>query len=166
MPKKLSADEWKEYLALYGQVSKHLAGQPWFGRNWETYYDFLNKDNPSGVWFQLVRKNWFDAAIHLETWLRNSNLESGTFVLALHIETSKDKHGISRNDFSKRFLEQAGEQIQSWDGYTLKPNYAMEPFKVELSFTRDSLVEVLSRELERLQTLGDVVDETITAVKK
>jgi hypothetical protein len=166
MAKKLTAEEWGDYLALYEQVSQRLAKQDWFAPDWQTHYDYLNKENPSGVWFQLVRRNWFDAAIHLETALRNSNLESGTFALALHIETSKDKHGISRNDFSKRFLEQVGDRIESWNGYTIKPNYAMEPFKTELSFTRDTLAAVLTQELERLQTLGDIIDETIAAVRK
>jgi hypothetical protein len=166
MAKKLSAEAWAEYLALYEEVSQNLAKQDWFANGWQTHYDYLNKDNPSGVWFQLVRKNWFDAAIHLETWLRNSNLESGTFTLALHVETSKDKHGISRKDFSKRFLEQVGDRIESWDGYSIKPKHAMEPFKTELSFTKNTLAAVLAQELERLQTLGDVIDETIVAVGK
>jgi hypothetical protein len=84
----------------------------------------------------------------------------------LHVETSKERHGLSRNDFSKLFLERCGSEIQSWPGYTLKPNYAIEPFNVQLACTRESLVPVLEAELERLQQLGSVIDQTIQDVRK
>ncbi len=73
---------------------------------------------------------------------------------------------MSRNDFSKLFLERCGSEIQSWPGYTLKPNYAIEPFNVQLACTRESLVPVLEAELERLQQLGSVIDQTIQDVRK
>ena len=52
--------------------------------------------------------------------------------VVLHVETSMAKHGLSRNDFSRLFLERSGDLIQSWNGYTLKPHYAMEPFSTRL----------------------------------
>jgi hypothetical protein len=102
----------------------------------------------------------------LETWLNNSTLQSGTTPLVLHVETSIPKHGISRNDFSRRLLEKRGDVIQSWEGYQIKPNYAMEPFSTRIPFTRETLVPALASELARLQQLGDVIDETIAEVKR
>jgi hypothetical protein len=166
MAKKLSAADWADYLALYQQLNDRLGAQTWFSQgNWQIHFDYLNKENPSGVWLQLVRKNWFDAALHIETWLRNAQVESCTLTVALHIETSKEKHGISRNDFSKRLLEKEGVRIAGWPGYQINPSYAMEPLKAQVAFTRESLVDVLERELTRLQTLGDTIDETIAAVR-
>jgi hypothetical protein len=91
MPKKLDAEEWAEYLGLYGTLSENLAREEWFANDWQTHFDYLNRENPRGAWFQLVRKNWFDGAIHLETWINNSTLQSGTTPLVLHVETSIPK---------------------------------------------------------------------------
>ena len=76
------------------------------------------------------------------------------------------KHGISRNDFSRLFLERSGDLIQSWNGYTIKPSYAMEPFNTRVPFTKATLVPALESEFARLQQLGSVIDETIDAVKR
>ena len=159
-------EEWQEYLAIYQELSDQLARQPWFTEGWETRFDYLNQENPRGVWLQLVRKNWFDGALHLETWINNSVLQNGTTPVVLHVETSIPKHGISRNDFSKRFLERSGELIQSWDSYQIKPNYAMEPFSTRLPFTKESLAAGLETEFTRLQSLGEVIDETIEEVRR
>jgi hypothetical protein len=164
--KKASAEEWAEYLALYQQLRDQLAREPWFADGWETRFDYLNRENPRGVWLQLVRKTWFDGAIHLETWINNSLLQSQEIPVVLHVETSIPKHGISRNDFTKRFLEQVGDQIASWPGYTVKPNYAMEPFNTRVRFTKETLVPVLKAEFSRLQQLGDTIDATIEAVRR
>jgi hypothetical protein len=164
--KKASAEEWADYLALYRKLSEQLAREAWFANGWETRFDYLDRNNPRGVWLQLVRKNWFDGAIHLETWINNSVLQSGTTPVVLHIETSIPNHGISRNDFSKRFLEQAGDTVQSWPGYTVKPNYAMEPISTRVPFTKETLVAALKAEFTRLQQLGDIIDQTIEAVKR
>lgn len=118
------------------------------------------------MWLQLVREKWFDGAIHLETWINNSVLQNKAVPVVLHVETSMAKHGLSRNDFSRLFLERSGGLIQSWDGYIIKPNYAMEPFNTRLPFSTDTLVCVLETELSRLQQLGTVIDETIDAVKR
>jgi hypothetical protein len=164
--KKASAEEWSEYLSLYRALGDSLAREAWFGEAWETRCDFLNPEAPRGVWLQLVRKNWFDGAIHLETWLSNPVLERKATPVVLHIETSIPKHGISRNDFTKRFLERVGDEIRSWEGYVVKPNYAMEPFSVQVPFTKETLVPALEAEFSRLQQLGDVIDETIDEVKR
>src|SRR6266581_2636231 len=106
--RKASAEEWAEYLALYQQLSEQLARQPWFAGGWETRFDYLNRDNPRGVWLQLVRQKWFDGAIHLETWINNTVLQNEAAPVVLHVETSMAKHGLSRNDFSRLFLERSG----------------------------------------------------------
>jgi hypothetical protein len=165
MPERSSQD-WSEYLALFEQVGQRLSKKPWFADGWETRVDFLNRANPTGVWMQLVRKNWFDGAIHLETWVRKSVLERGTLTLALHIETSIPKHGLSRNDFTRLFLERCGDLIGTWPGYTVKPNYAMEPFSTQIPFTRETLVPNLEAELERVHELGPAIDAVIAAVKR
>jgi hypothetical protein len=163
---KLSAGEWAAYLALYKEVSERLAREPWFKEGWETRFDYLDKENPRGVWLQLVRQNWFDGAIHLETWINNAVLERKTMPLVLHVETSIPKDGISRNDFSRLFLERSGGLIQSWEGYAIKPNYAMEPFSVPIPFTKETLVSALASELARVQQLGPVIDQTIEDTKR
>ncbi len=164
--RKASAEEWAEYLALYQTLSDRLARQEWFAGGWETRFDYLNRESPRGVWLQLVRQNWFDGAIHLETWVNNSVLESKATPVVLHVETSMAKHGISRNDFTRLFLERSGALIQSWDGYLIKPHYAMEPFSTRLAFTKETLVPALESEFTRLQQLGTAIDETIDAVKR
>ena len=164
--KKASADEWTEYLALYQALSDRLARQPWFAGGWETRFEYLNRENPRGVWMQLVRPTWFDGAIHLETWINNSVLENQATPVVLHVETSMAKHGLSRNDFARLLLERSGDLIQSWNGYVVKPNYAMEPFSTRLPFTKETLVPALESEFGRLQQLGTVIDETIDAAKR
>ncbi len=164
--RKASAEEWAEYLALYQQLSEQLARQSWFAGRWETRFDYLNRDNPRGVWLQLVRQKWFDGAIHLETWINNTVLQNEAAPVVLHVETSMAKHGLSRNDFSRLFLERSGDLIQSWNGYTLKPHYAMEPFSTRVPFTRETLVSALQAELSRLHQLGTVIDQTIDDVKR
>lgn len=164
--RKVGMDAWAEYLALFTQLSEKLSDKPWFREDWQTVVDYLNRENPSGVWFQLIKKHWFDGAIHIETAINNSALQRNTLSLVLHIETSKERHGLSRNDFSRLFLERCGSQIESWPGYSLKPNYAMEPFNVQLAFTGDTLVPIFERELERLQQLGSAIDKTIQDVRK
>jgi hypothetical protein len=164
--RKATAVEWAEYLALYQHLSEQLAREPWFANGWQTHFDYLDRDNPRGVWLQLVRKSWFDGAIHLETWVNNSALQSQQTPVVLHVETSIPKHGISRNDFAKRFLEQVGEQIQGWSGYVIKPNYAMEPLNTRVPFTKETLVPALKTEFSRLQQLGDVIDQSIADVRR
>jgi hypothetical protein len=164
--KKATPEEWAEYLTLYQSLAEQLAREPWFAAGWETRFDYLNPESPRGVWLQLVRKHWFDGAIHLETWIGNPALQSGQTPVVLHVETSIPNHGLSRNDFSKRLLEQVGEQVESWPGYTVKPNYAMEPFNVRVPFTKETLVPALKAAFSRLQQLGDVIDQTIEAVKR
>ncbi len=164
--RKVGADAWAEYLALYKTLSDNLARKSWFTEDWQTVYDYLNRDNPGGVWFQLIKKHWFDGNIHIETWVNNPILERKAVPLVLHIETSKEKDGLSRNDFSKLFLARYGDQIQSWPGYALKPNYALEPFNVQLTFTSETLVSVLETELDRIQQLGPAIDQTIQEVRK
>src|SRR5438105_12654627 len=167
MPEKSSqVQNWSEYLTLFQQLSERLSGKPWFGDGWETRLDYLNRANPTGAWMQLVRENWFDGAIHLETWVRKSVLERGTLTLALHVETSIPKHGLSRNDFTRLFLEQCGDPIRSWPGYTLKPNYAMDPFSAQIPFTRETLVPNLEAEFERVRQLGPAIDAVIAAVRR
>src|SRR5579872_6051466 len=99
--KKATLQEWTDYLALYKELSDSLAQQPWFAEGWETRYDYLNRDDPGGVWLRLIKKHWFDGAVHLETWINNPILERRAIPIVLHIETSKEKHGLSRNEFSK-----------------------------------------------------------------
>jgi hypothetical protein len=164
--RKASAEEWAEYLALYQKLSEQLAQQPWFAEGWETRFDYLNRDDPRRVWLQLVRQKWFDGAIHLETWINNTVLQNEAAPVVLHVETSVPKHGLSRNDFSRLLLERSGDLIQSWNGYTIKPNYAMEPFSTRVPFTRETLVSALEAELSRLQQLGTVIDQTIDDVKR
>ena len=164
--RKAGPEEWKQYLAIYQELSERLARQPWFADGWETRFDYLNRENPRGVWLQLVRKSWFDGAIHLETWVNNSVLESKATPVVLHVETSIPKHGISRNDFSKRLLERSGELIQRWEGYQIKPHYAMEPFSTRLPCTHETLAAGLEAEFARLQQLGSVIDDTIDEVKR
>lgn len=163
---KATAEEWAEYLELYQKLSDRLARQPWFTGGWEARFDYLNRDNPRGVWLQLVRPTWFDGAIHLETWLMNSVLQNKTAPVVLHVETSMAKHGLNRNDFSRLFLERSGDLIQGWDGYTVKPHYAMEPFSARVPFTRETLVSVLEAEFSRLQQLGLTIDQTIEEVRR
>jgi hypothetical protein len=164
--RKLSVEEWQVYLTIYQELSDQLARQPWFAGGWETRFNYLNRENPRGVWLQLVRQSWFDGAIHLETWINNSVLDSKTVPIVLHVETSIPKHGISRNEFSKLFLERSGDLIGSWPGYTVKPNYAMEPFNTRVPFTQETLSSVLENELSRVQQLGAVIDQTIQDVKR
>lgn len=164
--KKLTGEEWAEYLALYGKLREQLAREAWFADDWETRLDYLNREAPRGVWLQLVRKSWFDGAIHLETWLNNAVLERQATPVVLHIETSIPQHGISRNDFSRLFLERHGARIQSWPGYQLKPNYALEPFNIQLPFTKQTLASALAAEFSRLQQLGPEIDRTIQEVKR
>jgi hypothetical protein len=164
--RKASPEEWQEYLAVYQELSERLARQPWFAEGWETRFNYLNQENPRGVWLQLIRKHWFDGALHLETWVNNSVLEKGATPVVLHVETSIPRDGISRNDFSKRFLERSGALIESWEGYQIKPNYAMEPFSTRLPFAKETLATVLEAELTRLQQLGGVIDETIEAMRR
>jgi hypothetical protein len=164
--KKLSADEWAEYLALYNELSERLAREPWFAEGWETRFDYLDQENPRGVWLQLVRPNWFDGAIRLETWINNPVLERKTMPLVLHVETSIPKHGLSRNDFSRLFLERSGALIQSWPGYAIQPTYAMEPFNVGIPFTKETLVPALATEIDRVQQLGAVTDGSIEDAKR
>ena len=90
-PRKAGPEEWKAYLAIYQELSERLARQPWFSDGWETRFDYLNREDPRGVWLQLVRKNWFDGALHLETWINNSVLQNGSTPLVLHVETSIPK---------------------------------------------------------------------------
>ncbi|HET6382116.1 MAG TPA: hypothetical protein VFJ58_01890 [Armatimonadota bacterium] len=165
-PKKLSPEQWGEYLKLYEDVSAELQKKPWFEEDWQTRKNYLNKSNPSGAWMQLIRDNWFDGNIHIETWLRNSNLDEQRFPLVLHIETSIPKHGLSRNDFTRVFLERARGIVESWDGYVIKPDYAMEPISARVPFTKETLVPALVGELERFQTLGTLIDQTIKEVKR
>jgi hypothetical protein len=73
--KKLTGEEWEEYLALYGKLSEQLSREHWFADGWQTHFDYLNRENPRGVWLELVRTSWFDGAIHLETWVNNAVLE-------------------------------------------------------------------------------------------
>jgi hypothetical protein len=164
--RKASPEEWQVYLAIYQEVSDRLARQPWFSDGWETRFNYLNRENPRGVWLQLIRKHWFDGALHLETWINNTVLQNGATPVVLHVETSIPRDGINRNDFSKRFLERSGELIQSWDGYEIKPNYAMEPFSTRLPFTKATLAAVLEAEFARLQQLGTVIDATIEEVRR
>jgi hypothetical protein len=164
--RKAGPEEWQEYLAIYQELSDRLARQPWFADGWETRFNYLNQENPRGVWLQLIRKHWFDGALHLETWINNTVLQNGATPVVLHVETSIPRDGISRNDFSKRFLERSGALIQSWDGYEIKPHYAMEPFSTRLPFTKETLAAVLEAEFTRLQQLGTVIDETIEEVRR
>ena len=84
----------------------------------------------------------------------------------LRVETSIPKHGLSRNDFTRAFLERCGDLIRSWPGYTVKPNYAMEPFSTRVRFTKETLAAVLEAEFRRLQHLGTAIDETIEEVRE
>lgn len=164
--KKAGPEEWALYPDLYMELSDRLREKPWFAEGWQTAYSYLNADNPGGVQFRLIKENWFDGAVHFETWVTNAHLERRSCPLVLHIETSKENDGLSRNDFTRVFLARHGAEIQSWPGYTIKPNYALEPFNVRLAFTMDTLVPVLEAELERLRRLVPAIDRTIEETRK
>jgi hypothetical protein len=99
---------------------------------------------------------------------------------------------VSRGSGSRRSAgpekeDCAGDLIQSWKSYAIKPNYALEPFGVAIPFTKAGeprfregearrplggggpgpwLVSALATELARVQQLGPVIDQTIADTKR
>jgi len=161
--KKLKPEEWAAYLELYSEVNRRLRAQLWFADGWETKIDYLNPDKPRGVWMDLIRKDWFDGAIHLESWVNQGRLEIGTSPVALHFETVKDRHGVNRNALAAYLLERKGQEVREWEGYTVRSDYSQEPIRTTVACNRETLVENLEREFVRLHTLGAVIDEAIAA---
>jgi hypothetical protein len=161
--KKLTKAEWEEYLAQFNVVCERLEAQAWFAEGgWQTVGDLLgDKENPRGVWMGLIKPHWFNGNLHIETWLNQSVLEAKALPVVLHVETSEARDGVNRNRFSKLFLERAQATVEGWDGWTVKPTYAQEPISTRAPFTKETLPEVLERELTHLQTLGAIIDQTI-----
>ncbi|MCA1595135.1 MAG: hypothetical protein LC772_01735 [Chloroflexi bacterium] len=164
--KKLKPEDWAAYLALYREVDGRLRVLPWFVDGWETKIDYLNPEKPRGAWMDLIRADWFDGAIHLETWVNQGRLEIGTSPVVLHFETVKDKHGVNRNGLAAYLLERKGTEIREWEGYTVRADYSQEPVRTTVPCSRETLVESLEREFTRLHTLGAVIDEAIAAQRK
>ena len=153
---------WEEYLSLFQEAGQQLSQTQWFRESWEIHTGYMiNGETPRGVAFRLAKPEWFDGAIHLESWLSNADLKRGTVPVALHVETSHGKTGLNKNQFVKLLLEQSADLIRSWEGYAVKEKYAAEPLRRNVPFDKTNLVPQMVAEYNQLQQLERIINRII-----
>jgi len=156
-------EAWTPYLGLLEDLKARLESKPWFLDGWKAQCRYVSAGNR--VIFLLTKERWCDEAIYFKARLTNADLRKGLVRVGLHVETSISRHGINRITFDRALLDGIGEQIQSWNGYVLKPLHYQKPFHIWIPFTKASLVSALETEFVRIQQFDSAIDQAILASK-
>ncbi|PTX95850.1 hypothetical protein DB345_08530 [Spartobacteria bacterium LR76] len=146
---------YQEYMDMLRKLSCNLTSQPWFAEApW-----FVSKGiYARGISLQLAQIHWHNhegQGIHLETWIDADAVARKEVFLVMHVEP----HVPNRAAFNEKFWRLAQGKLQSWEGFQLNENNAMELWKkrVPLSKTATALTE----EFNRVKDLAPEIDRAL-----
>ena len=161
-----------EYKRKLDQVAKRLHDTGPFRKGWKMKSEYYpDADFPKGAALQLYREGWFNdegKGVHLETWLKDSLNRSRKVDIVLHIETSKARTGFTGRDLLDRIIADAGQVLSDLGeyGYKISPTWVLQPVSVRRPFSDEDIVDIIAKEFERLNPLGDVVDRALNQFPK
>lgn len=156
------------YEQAFSEAETRLREKRWFSSNWHLRREIVQgKKGPTGIAQFMYKTNWFNAerpGIYFDAAVRASQHKSQELAVLMLVRTSKARTGFSANEFHALLKERCGKLIESWSDYRLHPTWGAQPIRGDVSFTPDSVSEVVSAELDRMSELAKPIDEIIDQI--
>lgn len=146
----------KDYKPVFKELEDKIRGRGWFTAEW----DIRNL----GTYMHIYKQNWFNdnmGGVHIETYVEKPQLESKQVPIVVHCEDEFPK----QEEFVRLFTDRARPTLETWKGYKARG----EGYRIcEKSVPLDprKLADSLAQEVDRLQELSPLIDQTIADVLK
>lgn len=146
----------KDYKPVFKELDEKLRARSWFTEEW----DIRNL----GTYMHVYKQNWFNdnmGGVHIETYVEKAQLESKQVPIVIHCEDEFPK----QDEFVLLFTGRARSLLSEWKGYrAIGDGYRICEKSVPLDPRK--LADSLAQELDRLQQLAPLIDQTIADVLK
>jgi hypothetical protein len=159
----ISKEALQPYYSVLGKLKMRLQNEKAYTSDWDSRVFNFPEDVPTMAAFTLFKRNWLNdvsSGVHFESWFGNADIERQAFPIALHVEATKADTGLVRGVFTRHIVDQAGDKIASWDGYTVSPK-SYQLFIARLPFSKERLVDEMLAEFLKVMELHDLIDQAM-----
>lgn len=154
-------------------IENNLSKKAWFKKDkWiVSVHTFPNEKSAEGVTFHIFKKHWWNEerqGVHIESYLDLNPKKQKKTYLTIHLLHSDLIPGtkLKRITFSKPFVDEIFEEVNSWDGYDFRVGkYGQQPFTKFLDASDPKFELELEKEVERMcKKLGPALDKAIKTI--
>jgi hypothetical protein len=160
----VAASSWRDFEPAYRGLPERLGQERW-AKGWDVHVGEMT----NGIFAQVSKPTWLNGepgtggGVHLETWVGNADVKRKSLQVVLHVETSRERQRISRNDVAAGLFAHGATVVDDLvaAGYAVKPKNPAQPFGVHVPVTPASAADALVAELRRLAAIAPVVDRVL-----